>query len=142
MTKEKAYIILALCVIAIILLFVVRALVKRAIHAENSNGCRATGCDTSLACQYMDLGQAKDAGYDTTVYCFCKAKGQIVPRTDGCPEFYPRGCANGMCSYAKHNGGRCYCELYKQNVDPRESCQDYLDAFDTQLGNDVLDALR
>lgn len=109
----------------------------------NRNAGRATGCASSLACQNMNLGKAKEAGHDSDRITFCSACNNFTKRTDHCANFYPHGCKNGICAYANNNfGGRCYCKLYQQTVATKASCPDYKDFFDTEIGQGLADSFR
>ncbi len=106
-----------------------------------TNTHRATGCKSSL-CQHGNLWKAKEAGYDTDQYTFCKACGKYIERTDNCPSFYPFGCNSGFCVYAQQAGnGQCFCSRYNQAVARKESCPYYKDFLSTDEGKDILETL-
>lgn len=110
---------------------------------SNSTPLRPSGCLSSLACQHMNLGKAKEAGYDTTKTTFCRSCNSFVSRIDNCSGFCSKGCESGICAYADNNkGGQCYCKLYKQTVSTRQSCPDYIDFFETSMGKSMLNNLN
>ena len=119
-------------------------IVKRFAKAGNSypsgnnsrrNAEYTMGCATSAACQNMNLRKASAAGYDSSQFTYCNACSGIVKRTRCCSAFYPRGCDNGICAHASvYNNGYCFCEVHGQTVFTKESCQDYIDFFDTAMG--------
>lgn len=123
-------------------------IVKRFAKAENShlsgNNFRmkaehTMGCATSAACQNMNLRKASAAGYDSNQFTFCNACSGIVKRAKCCSDFYPRGWDNGICAHASaYNSGHCFCEVYGQTVFTKESCLDYLDFFDTVMGQNLI----
>lgn len=141
----KTFIIIA--VIVGVLWFIIKAFGNRSSANESTNNTtapvRSSGCKTSAACQHMDTKKAKEAGCDATQVVFCRACGDFLTRTDNCPNYYPRGCDSGICSFADNNrGGQCYCKLYNQTVSTRDSCPDYKDFFETDMGKTILQNLR
>ena len=99
-----------------------------------------TGCASSLGCQHMHLGKAKDAGYDSKQITYCAACNDYVQRQDHCSSYLPRGCSNGICAYAGNNeGGYCYCQYLGTTVSTTDSCSYYRDFFDTDIGKTLLD---
>ena len=123
--------------------FVVETLRQRSESSKSAAPAaapaRASGCKTSLACQHMHLGKAKDAGYDSSQITYCSACNGYTTRIDNCTCFFPRGCQNGICAYANDNkGGQCYCSCYNETVSTRESCPDYRDFFETEIGKSLL----
>ena len=109
-------------------------------QAERTGG---TGCLSSHGCQNMDLGKAERAHYDTRHFTYCKEYEAFVRRSDHCPFFYPCGCRNGICSYAKkHCGETCFCEEKMETVTVKDSCPEYKSFFDAPLGKKLLDNRR
>ena len=106
---------------------------KEKATSGHVKSARATGCKSSMSCQYMDLGKAKKEGKPDTV-CFCRSVDAYVTRTDNCARFLPRGCQNGICHYAKHTDSSCYCKYYNKHLASKDSCPYYLDFFDTPEG--------
>ncbi len=128
-------------VLAVVFLAVLIVLL-RSRAAKKKKGGRH-GCKSGGSCQNMHLGKAKDAGYDSDVYTYCKAAGGFVERRASCPNFRAYGCRSGICAYStQHSRGQCYCRLYKKTVATRESCPGYLDFFNTQEGQGLLDSLQ
>ena len=130
-----------ICSLILIVFLVVWMIVKQSKKSKNCTKRKTTGCGSGLSCQHMDLGKAAKAGYgkETT---FCKRYNSFMKRRDNCPEFYPHGCANGICDHSDHLEGFVYCKYYHTCVQPKESCPNYLDYFDTKAGKALAKSLK
>lgn len=133
--------VLIICASVLVVLLVIWKIVKNAKKSRSHTNKKATGCGSRLSCQHMDLGKASKAGKDKGT-TFCKYYNDFVRRQDNCPNFYPHGCANGLCDYSNHAKGAIYCKYYQTNVQPKGSCPNYLDFFDTEAGKALAESLK
>ena len=140
MTISSFYIVLFIIIsITVVFLIIWTPLIKKSHNYTNNvkkhvHSC-ATGCASSMSCKNMNFRMASEAGFDPNRFTFCDLYGDFVRRMDHCPGFSSKGCANGICSFARNNSSEsCFCQYQQQTVPVKASCPYYQDFFDTRSG--------